>query len=374
MARARGSATIDAGAEAGDAGAVLRRCSSAALVLVAVSACSSGETAGSSASPAAADAGPSEAGAAPDASLLAVADLPRTADTQALSATWFDPATSTLFALQDTEPRIVPLVAGSDFQSWTPGSPIALTGRPGAAWDGEGLARAGDVFFAVTVETAPLLERFDLAGKYLGAVELPPRFAKQAPGNKGIESLSLAPSGKYLFAANEAALTTDGDVATKSKGTLVRILRRDLATGKDEERAYLTEPLGAGSGGDMGVSDVTAISDGTVLVLERGFQNGYGNTVRIFVADLSSAPDVAQVGSLGADTTPLAKRLVVDLATLPADGVSHPSVQPSPILDNYEALALGPSLPDGRRVVFVTSDDNASAGQVARVLALALRL
>ncbi len=36
----------------------------------------------------------------------------------------------------------------------------------------------------------------------------------------------------------------------------------------------------------------------------------------------------------------------------------------------YEALAVGPTLPDGRRLVFVTSDDNGSATQVARVLSL----
>lgn len=330
----------------------------AACALVLAAACGDDPTP----TPAAAsvDAGGADADVPAAATLLAAFDLPRTGATQALSATWFDVETSTLFALQDTEPRIVPLAGSNDWKTWTPGSPIALTGRPDATWDGEGLARAGDVFYAITVETTPLLERFDRAGRYLGAVDLPPVFAKQAPGNKGIESLSLAPSGKYLFAANEAALTTDGDVATKSKGTLVRILRRDLATGSDEERQYLTEPLGAGTGGDMGVSDVTAISDDAMLVLERGFQSGYGNTVRIFAVEFSSPP--------------LTKRLVVDLATLPADGLTHPSIQPNPILDNYEALALGPTLADGRRVVFVTSDDNASAGQVARILVLALRL
>ena len=335
-----------------------------ALVLAAACSSSSSETTANPSS-ASADAGAADAEAPAAVELLAVADLARTGATQALSATWFDPGTRTLFALQDTEPRIVPLAATDGWKTWTPGAPIALTGRPDPTWDGEGLARAGDVFFAVTVETTPLLERFDAAGKYLDRVELPPHFAKQAPGNKGLESLSLSPSGKFLFTANEAALVTDGDVATKTKGTLVRILRRDLATGADAEHGYLTEPLGEGTGGDMGVSDVTAIGDDRVLVLERGYQTGYGNTVRIFVADLSSPPD---------EKTPVEKRLVVDLATLPSDGVRHPAVQPSPILDNYEALAVGPTLDDGRRVVFVTSDDNASATQVARVLALALRL
>jgi len=61
-------------------------------------------------------------------------------------------------------------------------------------------------------------------------------------------------------------------------------------------------------------------------------------------------------------------------ATLPAGSATSPQQQPSPLLDNYEALAIGPRLPDGRLVVFVTSDDNASATQVPRILVLALPL
>lgn len=43
------------------------------------------------------------------------------------------------------------------------------------------------------------------------------------------------------------------------------------------------------------------------------------------------------------------------------------------ITHNYEALSLGPSMPDGTRFLFVTSDDNASATQVPRILVLAIR-
>jgi hypothetical protein len=352
---------------------ILLLCSSTALL----AACSSNNDASSS-SGAPADAGVGVDGdaatAPPDVELLAVADLPRVDVTQGLSGTFFDATTGTLYAIQDTGPSLVPLSPSADYRSWTPGSPIVLSGRPNPAWDGEGLAREGDTFIAVTDETVPLVERFDASGKYLDAVSTPARFAKQSPGNKGLESLSLSPSAKYLFTANEGALTTDGTLSTKSQGTLVRVLRRDLDTGADEEHAYRTEPLGPGTGGDMGVSDVTAIADGTVLVLERGYQTGYGNTVRIFRADLASSPDVSSIDALDASTPVLEKSLVVDIGALPSDGVTHPGTQPNPILDNYEALALGPTLPDGRRVVFVTSDDNASAEQVARILALAIRL
>ena len=43
------------------------------------------------------------------------------------------------------------------------------------------------------------------------------------------------------------------------------------------------------------------------------------------------------------------------------------------LLPNYEGLSLGPRLPDGRRILFVISDDNATPELVARVLVLAIK-
>lgn len=323
--------------------------------------------------------GGSDAGAPPPpVEILAVLDLPRTAATQGLSGTVYDPSTHTLLAISDIAPRLVPFTLTADYQSVTPGEPIDLTGRPGSAWDGEALIRLGGELVAVTVETAPLIERFDPAGKYLGKIEVPALFAQQASNNKGLESLTLSPSGAYLFTGNESALTTDGSAATKTAGSTIRLLRRDIAASLDEQRAYRTDPLGAGTGGDMGVSDLVALSDTTLLVLERGFQSDLGNTVRLYAVDFAdSGPgsaDISATPALDGGAPALPKTRVVDLGALPAGGVTHPGLQPNPLLDNYEALALGPELPDGRRVVLVTSDDNANPDQIPRILVLAIRL
>ena len=299
-------------------------------------------------------------------------DLPRTAATQALSATFYDAATNTLWAMPDRTPSLLPLAGSADFRTWTPGTPVPLTGRPGSAWDGEGLTRAGGAFIAVTMETTPTVERFDPSGAFLGAVDVPAIYTHPRSGNKGLESLTSSPDGAFLFAANEQALEVDGSGPTKTAGSVVRILRRELATGKETQHAYRTEGLGAGTGGDMGVSELAALSATRLLVLERGYQSDLGSTVRIFHVDLAGAPDVQGEASLGAGTASVAKELVVDLGALPSEGFTHPGTQPSPVLDNYEALALGPALPDGRRLLFVTSDDNQSRAQVARVLVLAV--
>jgi hypothetical protein len=303
--------------------------------------------------------------------LLAVIDLPRGKTSETVSATWFDEPSRTLYALKDNEPLLVPFLFGSDFRSATAGAPIPLTGQPEAPWDGEGLARKGDTFLVIADEMVPAIQRYDAQGKYLGRLELPAHFGdhQQTSGHKGLESLSVAPSGRFLFSANEAALKCDGPVANPEMGTLIRVWRHALEPGAaDAERAYLTEPLGLGMGGDMGVSDVAALGDDKLLVLERGYQSKYGNTVRLFLADFDTGQDTLNVEAVTPATPRMQKKLLLDLASLPSAGVTHPSPQPNPILDNYEALSLGSVRPDGRRLLFVTSDDNARASQVPRIL------
>ena len=266
---------------------------------------------------------------------------------------------------------IVPLVANADFTSFTVGTPLPLTGRTETAWDGEGLVRADGGFIAVTVETQPLIERFDASGMRIGSITVPAHFSMQARGNKGLESLALSPSGRFLFTANENALLADGPPSTKERGTAVRILKHDLVTNADVELAYRTEPLGAGGAtGDMGVSDLAALDDDVLLVLERGFQPDYGNTVRVFEVDLRKGAHVESLAALSDATPFLTKTLLVDVGTLPPGNATHPGPEPNAILENYESLALGPTLGDGRRLLFLTSDDNASATQLPRVLVL----
>lgn len=342
----------------------LVRCAPVVLALFALGAASGCETTTSPApttEPAGDGGGDTSAPAPKGVELLGVIDLPRTANTESLSATYYDAATRTLHAIHDKLAIVVPITVAEDYASASVGEPLALTGRPDDAWDGEGLARIADEIYAVTQETAPIVERFAANGAFIAGFDVPVHFSEQATGNKGLESLSASPDGRFLFFANEAALTSDGAKATKSAGTTVRILRRELDGASDVEKKYTTEPLGeGGTTGDMGVSEIAALSDHELLVLERGFQPDYGSTVRIYRVDLDEDADI------------LTKTLVVDLATLPSDGVSHPGTQPNPILDNYEALALGPTLEDGRLTLFVTSDDNGSREQIARILVLAI--
>ncbi|WP_394842897.1 esterase-like activity of phytase family protein [Pendulispora brunnea] len=329
--------------------------------------------------------------AAPDANgnmpteLYAIVDLPRIARTRELSGTALDESTHTLYALEDKRPWIVSLVASPTWRTWTLGPrltlsyPLALThgthtGYFEDAWDGEGLVRTSDgSFFVIANERAPAVAKFDAHGVFIEKVEMPEHYSRQAP-NKGLESLSLSPDERYLFTANEGSLLSDGPPATKTRGTLVRILRRELASSKDEEFAYRTEPLGGGKGGDMGVSELAAISGDDLLVLERGFQHGYGNTVRVFRVNLAGAKNVIDVPSLDDSVVTLEKTLVLDVGNLQCSGATHRGPERNPVLENFEAMTIGPVLPDGRRLLFLTSDDNGRSDQVPRIVIVAVKL
>ena len=250
------------------------------------------------------------------------------------------------------------------------------TGQPftGTNFDGEGIALTQQGELLVSSETEPSIRRFSLDGHLLGELPVPEKF-KVAPAgggqrNQTFESLSLSPNGRSLFTANEGFLAADGETADGSDR--IRILRyEDRGPGgykPIEEFYYLAEP-------GQGVAEIVAFSESELLVLERGFESGVGNTVRIFRVSLDGAEDVSGEESLATTTVaPLEKELLVDLADCPSSGATSPGTQQNPLLDSFEGMTLGPRLPGGRQTLVLVSDDNFSSGQVTRVVALGARL
>ena len=246
------------------------------------------------------------------------------------------------------------------------------SGQPFTAsnFDGEGLTltRGGDLL--VSSETEPSIRRFSLDGELLEELPVPRKFRVapegQAQRNQTFESLALSPNDRSLFTAVEGPLAPDGTTA-EGEGR-IRILRyEDRGPGgfvPAEEFFYLADP-------GLGVVEIVALSEGELLVLERGFRSGAGNTVRVFRVSLDGAEDVSDEPSLAAaGLEPAQKELLVDLADCPSSGATTPGTQPNPLLDNFESLTLGPRLPGGRQTLLLQSDDNFSAGQVTRVVAL----
>jgi hypothetical protein len=110
-----------------------------------------------------------------------------------------------------------------------------------------------------------------------------------------------------------------------------------------------------------GLVELLALGDDVLLALERSFVAEAGNTgrntnrIRLFRVDLAGATDVSSMDTVQGmnGIAAAAKTLVLDLSDVAA---LSPELAPS--LDNFEGLAFGAQLPDGRRTLIVVSDDN----------------
>lgn len=304
--------------------------------------------------------------------LLACFDLPPgDARSHELSGLAWDPAEQRLFAISDRNKALTVLVPHPDLGGFdlAPSIPLDIDI---AVWDGEAVALAGDRFLVVANETMPAVFSVDRAGH-----DARPLALRLRPGlrdNLGIEGLAYVAAGqhRYVFTVNEQALEGDGPGSTVDHGTVVRLTRHSLDGEPALEVAYLTDPVFTAGYGDAGVSDLAALSADRLLVLERGWVKGAGNSIRIYAVDLRGAPSIAALDD-ARRAAPVAKRLVLDLATVDDTRCSvPPAPQRRKIFDNYEGLAIGPTLDDGRRVLFLVSDDNDSSHQVPRALTVAL--
>lgn len=242
---------------------------------------------------------------------------------------------------------------------------IVLSSR-GTLWiSSEGAANRG---------IPPWVREVGLDGVTQWELELPEHYlpAGEGDGRRGVhhnfafESLTLTPDGARLITATEAALAQDGPPAGFGASSPARVLVFDAATGRTvAEHVYEVEPVpqrAAAEGGAeiAGLVEMLALDGGRLLALERAFVAGHGNTVRLYETSLTGADAVTGAARLPPGARPMTKRLLLDFADL---GVP---------LDNVEGMALGPALPDGRRILAFVADDNFSRHQRTLFYAFAI--
>jgi hypothetical protein len=257
------------------------------------------------------------------------------------------------------------------------------TESPGRTVDPESIRfnpRAGTLYWSSegdkSVPVDPFVREMTAAeGRHVREFALPPHFKAASPSNtsQGVrnnfafEALTLSTDGTKLYTANEAALFQDGPAADLGVASPVRVLRYDVASGRgDGEFVYVVEPVTkppvppTGSR-DSGLVEMLALDDRRFLMLERGFSQGAGNTIKLFIAEFDGATDVSGMPTLaGRNYTPMKKTLLLDLDSL---GVR---------LDNMEGMTFGPTLPDGRRTLVLVSDNNFNRNQITLFLAFAV--
>jgi hypothetical protein len=225
-------------------------------------------------------------------------------------------------------------------------------------WASEGDAKDG---------YGPAVRRMDRRGRTIGQVPLPATLRLDPAGRRGvrdngtIEGLDFTPDGA-LWLAMERPLIEDAPLTDQGSAALVRFTR--LRDGQPARQfAYRLDPV-RGQGADNGVSEILAIDDRRMLVIERsGTPLGGGRYLfhcRLYLADFSAATEIPAAGPGGALVMPAAKRLLLDFDTV----ADNPG--------NLEAMAWWPSGDGKRDHIVIANDNNFVAGEPTRLLLLSL--
>ncbi|MBB3458318.1 hypothetical protein FHT86_006643 [Rhizobium sp. BK313] len=234
-------------------------------------------------------------------------------------------------------------------------------GKDGIYWSSEGDAKQ---------LLPPFVRVTGPDGSFKREFELPEGFAPTADKSTGIrdnlafESLTFLPSGD-LIVGTESALEQDGPIADLTHGSLARIIRYDTANGKPKaEYAYTVAPIPqpptAGTGwNDNGVSEMLALDEHRMLVIERGASPGYGNFAKVYMIDTDGATDISAIGSLASSDksiVPVRKAQVLDMRAI---GLTP---------DNIEGMTFAKGS-DGSDLLVFVADNNFSKDQKTQFLA-----
>ncbi len=249
--------------------------------------------------------------------------------------------------------------------------------------EGVRVGRDGHVF--ISDEYGPFVYEFDAKGRRVKELPVPAKFRPLAVGpkpedelppkntagrlpNRGMEGLAITPDGAKLVGLMQSPLIQDGALGADAArvGLNCRLLEIDRATGKTREFVYPLDDAGNGA------SEILAVNDHEFLVIERDSKAGKEAAAKkIFLIDLAWATDVSAVERLPAaglpkGVKPAAKKLFFDLLDS-RFGIAGPDC-----LEKFEGLAFGPDLPDGRRLLLVTADNDFVADRPFRVYAFAV--
>lgn len=234
--------------------------------------------------------------------------------------------------------------------------------------DGEGIAfvKPLNALF-ISGESDNRILGYDLDGKETGSEAEVPEVFKKARGNYGFESLSYNDSTRLLWTCNEATLTTDGDAAnsTNQVQNRLRLQSFDTDLKPRSQYAYLMDrPKAFRESGEyaMGVSEVAALDNGSLLVLEREFfvpkaKLGAWAVCKLYQVFPDKSQPLNTTEPLTADSPYMSKHLLAEWTTR-LGLFTHR-------IANYEGMCLGPELADGSRVLVLISD---SQNQYAGVL------
>jgi hypothetical protein len=223
----------------------------------------------------------------------------------------------------------------------------------------------------------PWIREFSHDGTFLKEIRVPEKFMPAFGGGEQIrgvrtnfsfEASAMTPDYGTLYVMNEEALVQDGELASATSGTPVRLIEYDLTGGEPVETAeyvYVTEPMFAavpeGRSGDNGVPGMIYVGhltpDFDLIVMERSYVDGAGNQIVLFGVKFGEASNVMNIEGL-ADPQDQHTVLVLEKTEIIVMSDNQDLTQVDFDPDNMEAISLGPQLANGHYTVIIASDNN----------------
>jgi len=227
-------------------------------------------------------------------------------------------------------------------------------------WTSEGHKRKG---------ISPIVFEIDTNGKAIRTHQTPKIFqAKYNSKTNGtrrngtFEGLSMSVNPYYYWIGMELPLKQDGEEPLLEKGNYpIRISKVNKNT--DElafQFVYQLDEIPKNSIPENkfivnGCPEILEIDNNHFLFLERAYASGHkngGNTVKIYLVDISSASDVSKINSLKKDNyIPAKKTLLFNFETIRNQLTKG-------IVDNIEGITFGKTLANGNQTIVVVSDNN----------------
>ena len=245
---------------------------------------------------------------------------------------------------------------------------IEFLGDSVCGGDCEGIVfRPSSSTFYICREKDSSIVEYGNDGKLTGKALSVPDIYKNITGNFGLESLTYDEHKHLFWTINESTLPCDGAQATSTNG-VKNMLRLQSFT--DDLRpcaqyAYMMDAPKADSRSSkyaMGVSEITALGDGALLVLEREFfvpRNKLGAFVQCKLYEVEPSKEFEVNDEMQIDETIcLPKHFICSFITkLKLFDWS---------LANYEGMCLGPTLADGSKVIILVSDSQNRHGGILK--------
>ncbi len=244
--------------------------------------------------------------------------------------------------------------------------PDATLSASVAGLDNEGVVFSHGKLY-VSAESDQSIREYDLDGRATGVVfSIPADLgAKAIVKNGGFEAFTWNAATGQFWTTTELPLKADGKASRLHR--LQRFDERYLANGRwlyrMDEPVLSEKERGSVMAYVHGISAMTALDDGRLIILEREVYVPAGKP-RDILARSFTKTKLYVVNPSGDPAEILPKQLLCDFETrlvMTAAGIDV-------ALANYEGMCLGPRLPDGRRCLVLIADSQAGMATLATAI------